>query len=485
MRSVKKVIPAILFILALTLPASAQVENNGFETGDFTGWTADSNWVVVDNSCGYYSGWHGKYWAWSGGKGEPAMGKLKSKAFVLNKDRVRVMLAGWNSVLGTGQPRKWNYITLNLPDGAEVDRVYAPNSVAFTPVYLDGSTCKGKSVYIEAVDDADQAGFSMLCIDDVDTVDVPAYMTKPALPLPVFDARKYIRLKDENYLIEISRANGVIARILDKKSGLDLIREPRLAENYKFSLPIPGKEPWETLEANYVMCKNQRLSSFDIAEKKVTLNWNKPLKSTLGGKVNASAMMTIELADGGILLSMRVDNKTPYQIGEAYFPMIGGIQGFGKTVGQLKGTQFIRPVSNGATGSDIFRLFVNYSPFGDQGPEQYFSYPGGITEPWVELYEPKLNRSAYIGACDPTDRARVIHLELIPGISGVPREDGNWPRSEELKGLPVGVTLSFVEFANHPAGKAFEPSPVLIRFHDGDWSEGQKIYREWKDFKRQ
>ena len=57
------------FAAQLTL---AEVINGGFENGGFDGWTADSNWVVADNSRGYYSGWAGKHWAWSGGKGEPA-----------------------------------------------------------------------------------------------------------------------------------------------------------------------------------------------------------------------------------------------------------------------------------------------------------------------------------------------------------------------------------------------------------------------------
>ena len=72
------VLPSLIAALCLGLgrPSLAQVVNGGFESGGFEGWTADPNWVVVDNSCGYYSGWTGKYWAWSGGKGEAAMGVL-------------------------------------------------------------------------------------------------------------------------------------------------------------------------------------------------------------------------------------------------------------------------------------------------------------------------------------------------------------------------------------------------------------------------
>ena len=118
--------------------------NGGFESGDFAGWTADPNWVIAKDSRGYYSGWQGKCWAWSGGKGEPATGKLKSKPFVLDKDGVRLLIAGWNSMHGTGKPRKWNYVTLNLADGKELDRVYAPNATAFVPVMLSGVGHRGE-----------------------------------------------------------------------------------------------------------------------------------------------------------------------------------------------------------------------------------------------------------------------------------------------------------------------------------------------------
>ncbi len=142
---------------ASVILSAAQVVNGGFESGGFEGWTADPNWAVVDNSCGYYSGWAGKYWAWSGGKGEPATGVLTSKPFVLDNDGVRLLVSGWSSIHGTGQPRRWNYVTLNLADGTELDRVYAPDTTAFVPVLLDGSKHRGQTVFVRAVDDADQA----------------------------------------------------------------------------------------------------------------------------------------------------------------------------------------------------------------------------------------------------------------------------------------------------------------------------------------
>jgi hypothetical protein len=469
----------LLAVLA-AIPAIAGIPNGGFENGSFAGWIADPNWVVVDNSRGIYTGWAGKYWAWSGGKGEAATGVLKSKPFVLDKEAVRLLISGWSSIRGTGMPRKWDYVTLNLADGTEIDRVYSPDATNFVAVYLDGSKYKGRKVYIQAVDDADQATFSMLCIDDVRTADMPSSYSEP-VAIPAFDSTESIKLEDENCLVEVSRSNGSVTRIRDKKTSLDLILEPRLAGSYKFALQIPGKEPWQTIEANWIFGRDQKLSSCVIGADKLVLQWDSPVSNYLRAKFKASVTETIRLTGGGVLFDLTIDNPTAYPVGEVYFPIIGGIQGLGKTYGQLKTTTLVRPAAGDASATaDIFRVFANMSWLGDQGPEQYYAYPEGQPEPWVGFASKKAGRSVYIGARDPSDRKKYIRMELVPASSGTTREDGNWPRPEELKGLPVGVELSFVDEANLPGHKTYHAAPVFLRFLDGAGPEMRKAYAEWK-----
>jgi hypothetical protein len=463
---------------ATTTPGAGPIVNGGFESGDFTGWTADPNWCVDRNTCGEYRGWDGKSFAWSGGQGEAAMGRLKSKPFVLDNDVVRLLIAGWNSAPGSN--RSWNYVMLKAADGAEIDRQSPWNSLTFAPVFLDGSGHKGKLVYVEAVDDADQNGFSMFCIDDVRTVPLSSHPTQPLEPLPDFDNRKSIKVENNRYRIEVSRANGAITRILEKAGKLDLIREPRLAGNFKFTLPLPGKEPWETIEANYVLGKDQTLSSFDVRGRKLSLSWRSPLHSRTGRQYDVAAVMGIELEDEAVRFTLQIENRTPYPIGEIFFPTLGGVTGLGDTYRELKSTRLVRPAGTGVAGSDVFFLFKNLSDLGDQGPEQFYLYPKDLSEPWMELSSAGRRRSVYLGAHDRADRSRVLHLELLPGHAQTPREDGNWPRREELGGLPAGILISFVDFANHPPGKAYEAAPVVLRVHDGDWHEGQRIYRKWK-----
>lgn len=308
---------------------------------------------------------------------------------------------------------------------------------------------------------------------------------------------KCIRIEDERYLVEVSRVNGSITRILDKKGGLDLIREPRLADSFRFTLPIPGKEPWETIAANYIWGNQQKLSSFDAKPGKLTLHWKQPLVNYLGESFDASAAMRVELTENGILLTLKIDNATPYRIGEVFFPLVGGIQGLGKTSEELKTTKFVRPSSpDKVDTSDIFRFFASETGLGDHGPEQLYSYEGRsgderqdrrarpktISEPWMVFYGPKLKRFVYVGAHDPANRPKVLRLELVPSSSGwSSREDvGNWPRPSELRGEPVGASVCFVDCAGAPPNKTYEAAPVLISFDDGDWQEGKKLYQKWR-----
>lgn len=479
--TVRKLTLLAPIVLLFAVPAPAQIENGNFESGDFKGWIADPTWVIAKDSREYYSGWEGGCWAWSGGKGEAATGKLRSKPFTLDKDGVRLSIAGWNSLHGSGMPRKWNYVTLNLADGTELDRVYAPNGVAFVPVMLSGMGHRGKIVYLEAVDDADQDTYSMLCIDDVKTVADPLLLPLPALAET--DEKATIVLEDDRYRVEIGRANGVVTRILDKKGGLELIREPRLADNFHFTLPLPGKEPLDALEANDIEGREQKLSSFELDGKKLALRWNGPLTNYLGEKFDVSAVMRVKLTDAGVSFKLTLDNATPYRIGEVFFPRIGGVQGLGKSGSQLKATELVRPSGDAAVRADIFRVFTNVSSFGNRGPEQFYTYPKG-GEAWMEFHAPGAGRSVYFGVHDLARRAVTLHLELSPDNSATVREDGNWPRPNELRDLPVGLSASFVDFADAPAGKPYEAPAVLISFHDGGWSEAKRIFERWDKSKQ-
>jgi hypothetical protein len=326
---------------------------------------------------------------------------------------------------------------------------------------------------------------SLLCsakaaTDDAQTASLPPDLKKPIPALPAFNHRKSLKLEDDRCLLEVSRENGSLTRIRDKQGGLELLLEPRLGGSFKFALPIPGKEPWQTIEANWIFGREQRLSSHRLDGRKLVLRWDGPSKNYLGEKFDASVTEAIELTRGGVLFNLDIENSSPYPVGEVYFPLLGGIQGLGKTQGQLKATEMIRPAKAGAFATDdIFRVFRNFYWLGDHGPEQFFAYPQDQPEPWVGFECAKLHRAVCLGAPDPSGRKLVFRLELLPSGSGTTREDGNWPRLEELRGLPAGVELSFVDIANSPARRTYRAVPVFLEFLTGSGPQMREVYADW------
>lgn len=461
----KRIMTLLVFVMALLLCSTVwSQENGGFESGDFTGWKADKNWIIADKTAPYYQGWQSRYFAWSGGGGEAEMGVLQSNPFVLNKSGIRLMISGWASIRGTGQPRMWNYVTLNLEDGTELDRVYAPDTTNFVYAYLDGHKAKGKKVYLKAVDDANLATFSMLCIDNVMQADPPAGMYDKV-------GRKAIRgrivLQNDAIRLEFDARNGSLTRLCNGK-GAELIMEPKLGGSYRFALPIPGKEPWQTLEANWIYGAEQKLSSYSIEGHMLTMRWDGPLKNYLGEPFDVSVKQTVELTPDGAVFNMYVDNRSIYGVGESYYPVIGGLQGLGVTRQQLKNTDFIRPTADGNMASSrIFNVFNNMSPFGDQGPEQFFNIPQDQPKAWASLSNASMGQNILIQATPSDNRPFTLRLEMMPGSAGTPREDGNWPRPSELKGEPVGIELSFVQQANTQPGKLYQAPSVRVQIVPG------------------
>lgn len=482
---------------AIRLPSRPEVRaarrpfpNATFEGGDLSGWQADPNWTVDDNRAGgWYSGWEGRLFAWSGKGGEARTGKLRSPVFVLDAAGVQVSVAGWSDIAGR-TPDRWNYVTLNLETGEELARVYTPNTTLFTPMVLLAPRHRGKRVYIEAVDDAPEQTFSMICIDDVqlwDPEDEPEPRRTPAAGALV--------LENERYRIEIGRANGTIVRLLDKTSGEELIREPRLSDNWRISLPIrdavaPDAPPftvtrasrppesWRNCEGNYIDGRVQRLTSTRRTGDGLLLRWDGPLTARDGRRYPVSVSMRIGLEGDAVRFQTTVHNRSRFEVGEVYAPILGGLQGLGQGQVMRRATELVVPQGGGYAASRPFHSFHSHAWLGIFGPEMFFAYPHALDAPWAALRLRPTGQLVYFACHDPVARLKVIHLEMTPGVSGA-RSSGNWPAPDELEGRPAGVRMSWTHLVYHPAGRDFETAPVVLRFLEGDISEATSYYGSW------
>src|SRR3954467_9198235 len=85
-----------------------------------------------------------------------------------------------------------------------------------------------------------------------------------------------IRLENAHYIVEVTGTNGLISRLFDKHSKTELIAEPRLADNFRLLAPLPD------LEGNYILGREQKLTSYDRKPDSIALHWKGPLKNSRG-----------------------------------------------------------------------------------------------------------------------------------------------------------------------------------------------------------
>ncbi len=462
----------LLLLVGLALPGSSTpVVGGDFEGNTFVGWRGDPNWVIDNNSAGgWYSGWRGRTYAFSGGGGESKTGRLVSDPFVLAGDGVALLIAGWADIRGATTDR-WNYVRLCTVDGVELDRVYAPNTTLFTEVVLNGQSAKGQQVYLEAVDDASETSFSMLCIDDVHII---TYDTSSTAATPATDMEMI--LQNERIRVGFDRKNGAIVRLTDLQTGVEWITEPRLSGFWRFTLPLRSDEAWSAYEANYVDSTRQSVEIVKTGTTSAVLRWKGPLKADDGKTWPVTVQVQATLQDQSLRLVMRIENNSREQIGEVWYPIVGGSMGWGHSPTERRSTLLQLPTGSSLSVSRPFQSFSNMSAFGILYPEQYYAVGESLSMPWMRFASSRNRRGLSLIVLDGSPTARLAHLEMRPGLAPA-RAGGNWPRVDELDGQPMGLRACFVQMPYTRPGDGFQTADVLITIGDPDWTSTVDVWR--------
>lgn len=284
-----------------------------------------------------------------------------------------------------------------------------------------------------------------------------------------------IEIENEYYVLQIGAQTGVIARIFDKPGQIELIAQPRLAENFRLLLPLPD------LEANYILGAEQQLSKAEKMSDGLLIHWVGPLRNPQGG-FDLDVTMRIAFVGQGIEFQLTVQNRTPYKLAEVWHAGLGGLLG----VGDRQKTRTILPKPRGPDTEWLFRHFPESMGVGGGGgmrfPEYYVHYPVDIGMPWLDMANTDLKRGVYYACLDPVPRFNTLRFEMHPGLARN-RLSGNWPTDEEIAPLidqyPPGLVMHWVNFPYTKPGETFTTPPVLLQCHDGDWHQAARLYRAW------
>lgn len=280
-----------------------------------------------------------------------------------------------------------------------------------------------------------------------------------------------IRLENTLYAVEIETAHGTLCRLTDKLGGSELIAEPRLADNFRLLLPLPG------VDCNYLFGCEQALTSYDFTADRVQLCWQGPLHNARGS-FDLDVTLWIELTGDTVQFRCEVRNGTAYRLAEVWYAMLGGLLGLGAGEARQE-TRAMLPEAS-AWDQPLFRDFGNTrgQTLGVTGAEHSFSYPGSLGMPWMSLYNPAIDRAVFFAALEETPRVKLIRLYLDPGTAER-RPGGNWPRPDEAGAFPRGVTMNWTHVPYTGSGETFRGAPVILQCHAGGWRESAALYREW------
>jgi len=281
-----------------------------------------------------------------------------------------------------------------------------------------------------------------------------------------------IELENSAYAIALDSASGIIVSLWDKKSGVNLITEPRLADNFRLLIPL------RDLEANYILGREQRLTRYEKGPDRLTLTWQGPLTNPRG-RFDVAVTMTILLTAMAVEFSLEVHNQTPHDIAEVWYPILGGFTG----IGRRQDCREMIPVAGHSSNTNLFHTFEGRSAAGGLGipyAEVIYAYPAPMPMPWISLYNTKLNRALYFACHDRVCRYKAVRFELHPGI-GSRRYGGNWPRGEEIDAAstPCGLRLHWAHFPYTKPQQSFSGPAVVLQFLDGDWHDAARLYRQW------
>jgi hypothetical protein len=276
------------------------------------------------------------------------------------------------------------------------------------------------------------------------------------------------------YSLRLDPVTGDLKGIRWHDPGLDLIRDRRLAENFRILLPRPG------MEASYFCSRDQVVARIERDDHGITCVYD-----TLRNEhetVDVTVRYRIEGRGRSLEVSMSVENRTDRVLAEALFGMLGGVQG----VGLRASSDSLLPGAHANLGGNIFRTF----PAGEYGGGNLgitysacgFLYPGygGLSMSWADFFNRRLGLGVYYGLHDPETRLCALYLELRPFTTSTVTGT-NWPSPRDVPSdEPRGLTVGWLNFP-HSANATEQFGPAVIEVHPGDWRSGSAIYRTWFD----
>ncbi|MBO0812699.1 MAG: hypothetical protein J2P23_11735, partial [Microlunatus sp.] len=210
----------------------------------------------------------------------------------------------------------------------------------------------------------------------------------PTLSATTAGSAEVVAVQNEFVQVEVDRTCGRIHQIRDLLHGHDLIAEPRLAENFRLLLPLPG------LRGHYLSGRDQEVAAIDRdADQQLTLRWDR--LSSAHGTFDISIALRIRVdSSGDIRFRTTVDNRSSHTIEEVHNVTLGGLG----VPGSQRRDWRIHYAGGGGQGREwpVFDQFPG-SYLGPELPVWIGAYHGELSLPWVDVYDQVRSHGWYFG----------------------------------------------------------------------------------------
>lgn len=248
----------------------------------------------------------------------------------------------------------------------------------------------------------------------------------------------FFRLETSGLELRLDRGTGRIIGLIHGATGHDAIRQPWAGGLFRLVLD----------DGEVVDGAVQEVERAETKPGFLRLLYRRPM--VRGRAFDMDVVCTFAATDDGTGVSARIEvaNREPCVIVETVaFPVLDGL---GEHLGN-EPAALLTPFLGG-----------ELRPRPVTGGESAFAYPyPNKAMSWMDLFSAR--EGLYLGSHDPEFRWTTLRGE-VADVRGS-RRLALW-------------------FEKHPwirPGEEFASSPIVLRFHDGDWHAGARIYRAWAD----
>ena len=273
-----------------------------------------------------------------------------------------------------------------------------------------------------------------------------------------------IRLENDRMETVFDDETGALLALTHKPTGWRIQGRVALAQSFSLVVPLPDRL------LNVIDGRRQRPAAVrkDSNGSRLILTWD-GLESEHGSRFDIRLEASATLDDSGLSFEMTIDNRSPFPVESAAYPVIGDLR---------------RPIgSDGLSRANLSYCNLNvrslYPAFpnergywGTEYPIQMIPTP---ESPFVLILGDQ--EGLYAGCHDTSAQERVeFTFALKPGYGKV----GYAPPGDEIDGHPARLEFMATHLPFVQPGETYELSPIRLQPFAGDWHAGADIYKAWR-----